>query len=227
MPREGDYRICVCQACVGKGGPTGLVISAHEWKSHRRLARACKQLQVPVSQSKATNLKVEEDPLSSDSEQLTRLIFGMTLNNEISPDDQNDPLWNVKPPPEATRPIQHDTYSTPISPERLIETVSQLIDSTPVGTDRNMPLALDAALPKTESFKVIVREKKSKLERRLTRAFLHINTKRAISRLDKIRSSLNSLKSLIEQLERCPVQNCAVLCKIDRHNCASIMQYFR
>jgi hypothetical protein len=123
------------------------------------------------------------------SEDLSRLVFRMALNDEISAEDQANLLWSSKTLETSSsvdpRPTLYNTDPEFFSPDSMVETVSRIIDRSSMGADRNLPLSPDAALPKTEYFKVILREKKTAMERKIQQTILHISTRRAVARLEK------------------------------------------
>ena len=175
MARDGVFRNCKCFLCIEANGAEGCQIPDHQWKSHLRLIK---------------KTRAEEDQeikSQSSTAELARLVFGLTLNDEVS--GENDPLWNSKMYDIEPDILCVETQIEPLCPEEIASALSKIVNASgerPYSKNRNSSSKFDSA-------RVIFRDKTTSIQRKFARAFSHISTQRHFKRLEQIQVMLDGL----------------------------------
>lgn len=171
MGRVGRSRSCYCLLC----GEAGKLVEDHDWKEHTRQIRLEKKRL--TDQKEALGNSGQED---AQNNPVPRLVFGLAVNNELAHTQSNfySPLW--RDPQECKETTKSsDTTGTDFDLEEL---VFALADSPSIPSQ-------------PRDIRVIFREKRNAIQRKMDRALAHISHSRNMKKLKTTHLALTSLEA--------------------------------
>lgn len=134
--------------------------------------------------NEGSSLGEESDRL----EEVSRLMFGLTVNDELSSSSNPDPLWHTQHPNSGIASIPG---KSPVDTEEVMDVLTNILESS----SEIKASHRGANLPKQPLLKSIIRPIKSAIERRREKITEHISTTKAMNTLQSARQLLSSVKA--------------------------------